>query len=166
MSLPGVTVHKLDAHGREVWHYPGVLLDATDSERRLLARFERGRVEVGGLVLAPGDLFLETFYTDRWYNVFDIFEAESRQRKGWYCNVTRPARFTDGHIHAEDLALDLVVLPDGTSAILDEDEFEALDLAEAEARACRQAIADLLALARARAGPFGDPPALPPGVPV
>jgi predicted RNA-binding protein associated with RNAse of E/G family len=162
VSLPEVIVHKLDARGREIWRYRGVLLHDGPSERRLMARFDRMRVDVGGLVLARGDVFLETFYADRWYNVFEIYDSERTRRKGWYCNITRPARFTSGHIYAEDLALDMVVLPDGSTAVLDEDEFEALRLTQEEDHASRQAITQLLGLARAHSGPFGASPSLPP----
>ena len=158
MTQPIVRVHKLDSHGREVWAYPGHLLEDGPSHRRLIARFDREPIELGGLRLIRGDVFLETFYTDRWYNVFDIYDSTGSRRKGWYCNVTRPARFSPGHIHAEDLALDLVVLPSGSTVVLDEEEFDALQLTEEEARASRQAVAELQKLARARSGPFGDPP--------
>jgi hypothetical protein len=141
------------------------LLEEGPSHRQLIARFDREPIEIGGLRLSRGDVFLETFFTDRWYNVFDIYDSTGSRRKGWYCNVTRPARFSPGHIHAEDLALDLVVLPSGSTVLLDEDEFDALHLTEDEARAARQAVAELQNLARTCSGPFGDPPAplpLPP----
>jgi hypothetical protein len=157
VTQPDIVVHKLDAHGREIWHYTGQLLEDGPLQRRLIARFEREQIEVGGLTLARGDVFLETFYADRWFNVFDIYDPAGR-RKGWYCNVTRPARFLPGHIYAEDLALDLVVLPGGSTVVLDEEEFGALQLTEEETRACRQALAELRGLSLARSGPFGDLP--------
>jgi uncharacterized protein len=156
MTQPDIVVHKLDAHGREIWHYTGHLLEDGPLQRRLIARFDREQIEVGGLTLARGDVFLETFYADRWYNVFDVYDPAGR-RKGWYCNVARPARFLPRHIYAEDLALDLVVLPGGLSVVLDEEEFDALLLTEGEVRASRQALAELRELIRTHSGPFGEP---------
>ena len=48
--------------------------------------------------------------------------------KGWYCNITRPARFGPGRVTAEDLALDVFVYPDGRTLVLDEEEFADMKL--------------------------------------
>ena len=100
---------------------------------------------------------VETFYADRWYNVFEVFEGGSKTRKGWYCNLTRPARLEADHIYSEDLALDVLVAPDGTSQIRDEAEFVLLDLKEAEQREVLRAAEDLRIRAARRAAPFGRP---------
>jgi len=136
---------------------------------RLEARFNGNDGVLQGLDLRRGDRFLETYYADRRYNVFAIFDAVTDQFKGWYCNITRPARIEDGHVHFDDLALDLLVLPDGTMHVLDEDEFEQIDLGEAERVAARASLEELRRLAQVRAGPF-DPastviPPLPGGAP-
>ncbi len=58
--------------------------------------------------------------------------------KGWYCNVCYPPEIVDGEIRYVDLALDLLVYPDGTQQVLDEDEFESLNLPpEVEEQALR-----------------------------
>ncbi len=46
------------------------------------------------------------------------------------CNITTPPQIGDGLIAYVDLALDLLVYPDGRMLVLDEDEFTALELAE------------------------------------
>jgi hypothetical protein len=148
-----ITVHKLNERGEEVWRYSGEVLEWTPTRVTLAARFDRGRIDVGGLILQRGDRFLETYYSDRWYNVFDVSDRLGRF-KGWYCNVTRPARFEDGHVYAEDLALDLVVLPDGTSKVLDEEEYASLALSDDDRRQASQALESLQALVRERSGPF------------
>ncbi len=78
---------------------------------------------------SPGDIFTETFYTDRWYNVFEIVDAQQKL-KGWYCNITRPSRITENEneneIEWDDLALDVWMDTQGAQQVLDEDEFEAL----------------------------------------
>lgn len=156
MTSPGgeVIVHKCDPLGREVWSWRATLRDATPNSVRLEARFNGQEGVSHGLDLRGGDRFLETYYADRRYNVFAIFDAVTDRFKGWYCNIARPARIEDGHVHFDDLALDLLVLADGTMRVIDEDEFERLDLGEAERAAARASLEELQRLASARTGPF------------
>jgi predicted RNA-binding protein associated with RNAse of E/G family len=96
-----------------------------------------------GVTLRRGDRFVETYYSNRGYNIFEIYDREDGALKGYYCNVTRPARFADGRVEYEDLFLDLWVGADGAQTILDEDEFLAADLDEAARRAARDALKEL-----------------------
>jgi predicted RNA-binding protein associated with RNAse of E/G family len=86
-------------------------------------------------------------------NIFEI-RASDGLLKGWYCNVTRPARITRDEIAAEDLALDLWVEPDGTVQVLDEDEFARLELPPEEREAAREALGQLGAMVTRGAPPF------------
>jgi uncharacterized protein len=149
-----VVVHKLDAHGRETWRYAGRLLDHDGNCLRLEARFDQPDAEFHGLGLRRGDRFVETFYADRWYNIFAVHDVEDDRLKGWYCNITRPARLTETEVHAEDLALDLLVFPDGRFLVLDQDEFEALELTASERRAAQQALRALIRRIDQRRPPF------------
>ncbi len=149
-----ITVHKLDARGREVRRYQGRQLRRNAHALTLEAHFDHPQVPLEGMTLQPGDRFVETFYRRRWYNVFAIYDPETGRLKGYYCNITRPARFEGDHIYAEDLALDLLVLPDGTLRVLDEKEFCALALEPAERRAARQALQELVELAARCRPPF------------
>ena len=149
-----VTIHKLDANGHEVWTYRGRLLRDDPRSVTLEAVYERADVDFHGLLLRHGDRFIESFYADRGFNVFAVHDVDSGRLKGWYCNITRPARLEDGHVWAEDLALDLVVLPDGTMHVLDQDEFERLDLTRADRAAARHSMEELRHLVQERAGPF------------
>jgi hypothetical protein len=154
----GITVHKLDAAGQEVLVYPTRLLARGATWVRLEAHFDRGPVGFPGLSLRRGDRMVETFYADRHYNVFAVYDGAKGTLKGWYCNVTRPARLEAGDVYAEDLALDLVVFPDGRSLVLDEDEFAALDLSAPEQSLARRALDELRDLAARRQGPFAESP--------
>ena len=71
---------------------------------------------------------METFYSDRWYNIFEIYDRDDGKLKGWYCNIGKPAVLEDGIVSYVDLALDLWVSADGKQTVLDEDEFEELEL--------------------------------------
>jgi hypothetical protein len=153
-----LTVHKLDAQGREVWRYPGRTLEIAPDRIVLEAEFGRPPMEVGGLRMEPGDRFVETFYMDRWYNVFAVYQGRGPRLRGWYCNIARPARVEAGDVYAEDLALDLVVLPDRTWHVLDREEFEALSLTPPDRDRALQGLANLVARAES-----GQEPFLPPG---
>lgn len=91
--------------------------------------FNRQDTRVGELVLKAGDRFLETFFTDRWYNILEVHDRADDRLKGWYCNLCFPAEFQPGVLSYRDLELDLLVYPDGRQVLLDEDEYARLALA-------------------------------------
>lgn len=151
-----ITVHKLDAAGREVWAYPTRLVARGPAWIRVEGTFDRDDVVVGGLGLRRGDRMLELFFADRWYNVFAILDGAHGGLKAWYCNITRPARLEAADVFAEDLALDLLVYPDGHSLVLDEDEFEGLRLTPDEQARALAALTELRELGAKRQGPFSE----------
>jgi uncharacterized protein len=138
-----VTVIKLDHQGRETWRYRGELLEKSFRHIVLEAFFDRDDTLLDGLLLKRGDRFIETYYTDRWYNTFDIYDVDDGRFKGAYCNIGKPAEFAGDTISYRDLALDLIVLPDGEQIVVDEDEFEALPLTEQERQQARSALHEL-----------------------
>jgi predicted RNA-binding protein associated with RNAse of E/G family len=94
------------------------------------AFFNRGDLPFQEIVLKRNDRFVETFYTDKWYNIFEIYDRDDGKLKGWYCNIGKPAVVGDDFISYVDLALDLWVSANGKQTILDEDELEELGLDE------------------------------------
>lgn len=153
-----VTVYKLNAQGEEVWSYPGEVLHRSPNHIVLQALFDREEVRLPLLTLRRGDRFIEYYYRDRWYNVFEVHAVEDGHLRGWYCNITRPARFEDQAVYAEDLALDLVVTPNGQLQVLDEKDFAALTLSPEERRAALSALEELVAAASAQEAPFRSAP--------
>jgi len=149
-----ITIHKLDFQGHEVWRYAGRVLVRGASSLTLEAVFDQEDKEFFGLRLQRGDRFVETYYTDRWYNVFAIYDGEKGELKGWYCNITRPARIEANDLFAEDLALDLIVDRRGKWWVADEAEFEALPIAKDDRKRASEALTELQRLASAREGPF------------
>jgi protein associated with RNAse G/E len=137
--------------------YEGAILVAEPGHFMIHARWERGVMDLGYVVFAPGDHFFEHYYTERWYNIFEVRSAEGAL-KGWYCNITRPALFDDAVLTSEDLELDLFVAPDRCHLLrLDLEEFEALalDVTEPEAYdAALRALQELEEMARTGAPPF------------
>ncbi len=149
-----VTVHKLNEQGVEVFCYSGILVGDQGTSLTLEARFERADVQFFEVTFQEGDRFVETYYSDRWFNIFEIHDADDDHLKGWYCNITRPARFEQGHIYAEDLALDLLVYPDGRLRVLDEAEFEEQELSVSDRANALSALEELKRWVEARKGPF------------
>ena len=108
-----IDVVKRDHLGWEVFRYPGQVLELNDSFVLLEAFFTFEAVEVEEIVLKQGDRFLETYYFDRWYNIFEIHSKLDDRLKAYYCNIGYPAVLVDGEVSYRDLALDLLVRPDG-----------------------------------------------------
>jgi protein associated with RNAse G/E len=123
-----ITVLKKNPAGEVTYEYEGVLLSRDEHSITLEALFDRADMPFVDTVLRTGDRFVEYYYDDRWYNIFEIHDRDDERIKGWYCNVCTPAEFEDGIVSYVDLALDLWVSSNGTQHVLDEDEFEALTL--------------------------------------
>jgi hypothetical protein len=140
-----VTVIKQDHLGKEVFRYHGRVVEREVNMVVVEAFFRLGYVEEQGLAMQKNDRFLETYCTDRWYNVFEIHACEDDALKGWYCNVAYPPVIGDGQVSYRDLALDLIVHPDGRQIVVDEDEFDALPLSAEVRRKAREGLAELQA---------------------
>ena len=154
MKTP-ITIRKLDHTGRQVTAYPGQVLRRDGSTIVLRTSWNRAPLDVGYVVLEPGDRWTEYFYADRWYNIFEI-RAGGGRLKGWYCNITRPACVATDEVSAEDLALDLWVASDGETLVLDEDEFAALPLSPTEREAAQNGLAELQTMVRQKTPPFDE----------
>jgi predicted RNA-binding protein associated with RNAse of E/G family len=144
--LNDVVVIKRNIDGQETWRYDGRILERGQNWLLLEAFFNRQDTPFHGIVLARGDRFLETYYSDRWYNIFEIHDRLSGDLKGWYCNVTRPALFEETQVSYIDLALDLLVYPDQTQLVLDEDEFAQLPIDESTRQKALAALQELQTL--------------------
>jgi hypothetical protein len=123
---------KNDHFGNNVWEYGGEILEQTASALLFKAHFNRSDLLFNGISLREGDIFLELYPLEKWFNIFEIHDKEDDSVKGWYCNVTRPAQIAEDQISYDDLALDLLVYPDRKMLLLDEDEFSELSLSTTE----------------------------------
>lgn len=140
-------VIKQDAAGRDVWSYQGDVVRRTAESVQLEAYFNRDDMVLSYTTLKRNDRFVETFYAQRWYNVFAVYDRDDGALKGWYCNVSRPAEIGETAVAYQDLALDVWVSAEGQPTILDEDEFEELDLTTRERDLGRGALRTILDLA-------------------
>ena len=138
-----VEVIKQNSLGIEVWRYTGTVVEKTENVLLLEAYFNRSDLPFHGLVLREGDRYLEVYFTDCWFNIFEIHDRSNDDLKCWYCNVTSPAMVNNGIVAYRDLALDLLVYPDGSQLVLDEDEFAALQVPDEEKAKALAALEEL-----------------------
>ncbi|HWG22808.1 DUF402 domain-containing protein [Actinospica sp.] len=98
----------------------------------------------------------------RWFSVARMY-AEDGTLNCWYVNFERPPTWYASGWDTMDLALDLVVEPDGKWHWKDEDEYAQCRrlgvITDAEDAALEQAREQAVALVEARAGVFGADPA-------
>lgn len=149
-----ITVHKCNHLGEKVWQYQGEAVERGATWVCLTARFGRDDIDAGYVVFRRGDRMTEWFYSDRWYNVFRLEDVDDGRLKGWYCNIGRPARLGENVVAYDDLALDVFVSPGGEVLVLDEDEFDALRLPEADIAESWAAVEAIRAAVVARTFPF------------
>lgn len=123
-----IIIQKKNLAEEVTWQYDGVILRREPDRVVLEALFNRPDMPFMDIVLKENDRFVETFFSDRWYNIFEIYDRDDGQVKGWYCNIGKPAVIADDVVSYVDLALDLWVSAAGKQTVLDEDEFEALAL--------------------------------------
>jgi len=149
-----ITVVKQNPRGETKIQYQGEVIEQQADGVIIQAYWSHGVKELGYTRFEPGDRFIEYYYSDKWFNIFDIANAVG-VRKGWYCNVAEPARFFEDRIEQIDLFIDVWVTPQGETLILDEDEFAAdTTLSERQRHGARQGLQALLEMIAARQGTF------------
>ena len=159
-----LVVQKLMYDGSKSYRWVGREIHRDDDHLFFTAVFERDGRDLGYVRFEKGDVFYEWYYFDRWYNVFQVYSKDGAL-KGWYCNVTAPAKADDAELTFVDLALDLWVWPDRRYLVLDEDEFEASSYRSEDVISARRALAELIERTEAGTLP-GRPfvgPVPPPG---
>ncbi|HEU5460183.1 MAG TPA: DUF402 domain-containing protein [Pyrinomonadaceae bacterium] len=107
--------------------------------------------------IASGTISTEYYWLDRWYNVFR-FRDPDQKLKNFYCNINVPPRFDGRVLSYIDLDIDVLVDPDLTYKILDEDDFEEnasrYTYPEEVHTQARVALAELIGLIETRSFPF------------
>ena len=102
-----ISVTKRNPAGEEIWQYTGTLLRQDAQIIVLEARFLRPDFPIMGTIIRAGDRFIEAYFLDRWYNIFEIHDRDDDRLKGWYCNIGKPAILeSENSISYVDLALD------------------------------------------------------------
>jgi hypothetical protein len=111
-------------------------------------------VFLGYTVFEPGDIFLETYYRERWFSIWQVISHRTGRTKGWYCNVCQPFEREGDELRFVDMELDVFVFPDGRFVILDEEDLERADLPDSEKNAARAGLAEVCTWILERQPPF------------
>lgn len=116
------------------------------------------RHQLLGLV-ARGTQSIEYYWLNRWYNIFRFLNPNG-QLRSFYCNVNVPPVFDGRVLSYVDLDIDILVAPDLSYQVVDEDEFAANAALYNYPPEIRQrayaALQELLDLIEKRAFPFQD----------
>ena len=127
-AVPRIKIQKKNPAGEVTYKYEGDLIARDENSITLEALFDRADTPFQDVVFKTGDRFVEYYYADRWHNIFAIHDRDDGKIKGWYCNVGMPAVIEDDVVSYVDLALDLWVSADSQQTVLDEEEFDELNL--------------------------------------
>ena len=149
-----VTVTKLTYGSESSYSYAGQV--AYTDEDTIVVRCPwplPKTVDLGPFKIVPGDIFIEVYPRHEWFNIFCIYDAIGLL-KGWYANVTLPVEISATEVRWRDLALDLMVLPNGEQTVLDEDEFAKLSLPDDMRKRAEEALQTLCRWAREGHAPF------------
>jgi len=121
--LEEILVHSCKHDGRVNRRWPARISRREGSLIVLDAAFaEEVRHPLIGTIEA-GTHSIEYFWTERWYSVFR-FQSPAGRLLRFYCNINTPARLESGILSFVDLDVDVLVDPDYSYTVLDEDEFD------------------------------------------
>jgi protein associated with RNAse G/E len=108
--------------GSEHRRWSARIIGREDNLLILDAQFEEEiRHQLLGIV-ARGTTSIEYYWLDRWYNIFRFLHPNGELRS-FYCNVNVPPSFDGSMLSYIDLDMDILVAPDLSYRIVDEDEF-------------------------------------------
>lgn len=132
-----ILVEKRNELGKDGPVYPATVVESPIPAPwiEVRATWTLGNIDVSGLRFEIGDELREFFSPRHPFNAFAVYSPEGAFR-GWYGNVTRPARCEQRNggvlVAWPDLVLDLVMLPDGTTLDRDDDELASSGLPDRE----------------------------------
>ena len=111
---------KYDGSPRDEW--PAQLVERRGTLLRIYVPAGTEEIVRGIRRQVTTDGFTGLFWTDRWYNVWQIDRTEGVLV---YANVAMPCQFDGSILRWVDLDIDIVCYADGSIVVKDEHEFEA-----------------------------------------
>ena len=155
-----ITVRACKYDGAEHRRWHARLTHRLDSLLILDARFEEEIRHPQLGTIARGTTSVEYYWLDRWYNVFRFHEPGGALRN-YYCNVNVPPVFDGRVLSYIDLEMDVLVSPDLSYIVLDEDEFREsaarFNYSSGVQTRAHAALRELITLIEARRFPFDYP---------
>lgn len=136
--------------GRRSLSYPATVSYDDGNHIVVCAPFTLPRVDLGPVCFERGDRFVEHYWGDRWWGIFQVSDSAGAL-KGWYCNISHPVEleFEPARLLSRDLYLDLWIASDRRTIVrLDEDEFEASGIRQREPETALAACEALVELER------------------
>jgi uncharacterized protein len=154
-----ITVRAYKLGGSENRSWEAELLRQKDSLLVLDAQFnEEVNHDLLGTIV-PGTRSVEYYWLDRWYNIFR-FSSPGGVLRNFYCNVNVPPKFDGLTLTYVDLDIDILVEPDFSYRIVDQEEFQNNALLYAYPPDIRsnaqKGMEELIKLIETRAFPFGE----------
>jgi len=121
-GLRVVTVNsrKYDGSVRRSWTAHLTRLEAPLIELSGIFEFSVDHGDLGHI--EKGTISLESYWLDRWYNVFE-FKYPDVSERNHYVNLTMPPRFDGETLDYIDLDIDVIVWPGGKVEVLDIEDF-------------------------------------------
>jgi protein associated with RNAse G/E len=154
-----ITVRTYKYDGTEHRHWRAQLTRRENSLLILNAIFEEEIQHPLLGIIARGTLSIEFYWLDHWYNIFR-FHQPSGELQNFYCNINVPPVFHRNVLSYIDLDMDILVAPDLSYSVLDEDEFaaniERFKYPLKVQHKSRQALRQLVTLIESRQFPFND----------
>jgi len=152
-----ISVHSYKYDGRLQRVWPARLVRIEGSLIVLEGLFVEEVVHTILGTIKAGTHSTEFYWTDRWYAVF-LFREPSGEPRNFYCNVNTPAQLSEGALSFVDLDVDVLVHPDFSFQVLDEEEFErhaeAYNYPPLYRRRVQEAIEELVSMIEGRQYPF------------
>lgn len=140
---------------RRSWHCE--LIETKGTLLSFFGEFDRDIQHPFLGLIEKGTTSYEYYWLDRWYSIFR-FHRPTGEFHCFYCNINTPPTFADGVLDLIDLDIDVVVFPDWSYAVLDEEEFEenaqTLSYPEETIEMTQAAKAELLEMIAERKFPF------------
>ena len=110
---------KYDGSPRDEW--PAQLIEQRGTQLRVHVPAGTEGIVRGHRRQVVEDSSTDLYWTDRWYNVWQIDRTEGVL---FYANVAMPCQFDGSILRWVDLDIDIVLCDDGSIVVKDEDEFE------------------------------------------
>ena len=85
-----ITVHLVKPRKQRTVVYEGMVLVEEPGHVLVHARWERREMDLGYVVFAPGDHFYEHYYSEHWYNIFEVRSAGASSRAGTVISPAPP----------------------------------------------------------------------------